>query len=151
MLGFNPRDCLIEVLDGEGVALTSGEAVLAEKQAGKKDPEHDDDFVKIKTELDSTGEIDGAEGEAEFEIHGEKREFEIEVENVETGAYTVRVDNNPVGDIEVVEDDGKMKGKLKFTDPVKAGSLELDFDPRDKLIEVLRDGTVILETLFPNE
>ena len=73
------------------------------------------------------------------------------MENVETGAYTVRVDNNPVGDIEVVEDDGKMKGKLKFTDPVKAGSLELDFDPRDKLIEVLRDGTVILETLFPNE
>jgi hypothetical protein len=51
----------------------------------------------------------------------------------------------------VVEDDGKTKGKLKFTDPVKAGTLELDFDPRDKVIEVLQGGTVILDTLFPNE
>lgn len=151
LLAFKPRDCRIEVLDGEGVALTSGDAVLAEKQAGKNDHKHGDDFIKIKTELDSTGVVENAEGEAEFEIHGEKREFEIEVENVEPGSYTVRVDNNPVGDLEVVEDDGKTKGKLKFTDPVKTDTLELKFDPRDKVIEVLQDGTVILDTLFPNE
>jgi hypothetical protein len=95
LLGFDPRDCAIEVLDGEGIALTSGEAALAEKQAGKKDHENDDGFVKIKTDLDSTGEIDGAEGEAEYEIHGDKREFEIEVEDIPPGFYSVRIGGNP--------------------------------------------------------
>jgi hypothetical protein len=34
-LNFDPRDCRIEILDGDVVVLTSGDAVLAEKNPGK--------------------------------------------------------------------------------------------------------------------
>lgn len=37
LLDFDPRDCLIEVLDGAGVALTSGDAVLTEIPSGPGD------------------------------------------------------------------------------------------------------------------
>ncbi len=35
LLNFDPRDCKIEVLGGDGVVLTSGDAVLSEKHPGK--------------------------------------------------------------------------------------------------------------------
>jgi len=55
------------------------------------------------------------------------------------------------GQIEVVENDGKFKGKLKFSNPESADSEFLDFDPRGEIVEILQGDMVILETLFPEE
>ena len=61
------------------------------------------------------------------------------------------VDEN-VGTVEIVDDGGKLDGKLKFTDPHKAGTTELTFDPRGKTISIQQgDGQVILTTDFPLE
>jgi hypothetical protein len=148
-LSFDPRDCKIELLDGETVVLTSGDAVLAEKEKGKKDKE-DEEGIEIEIDLASTEVIVGARGEAEYEIYAEETEFSVKIKDVPAGSYTVKVDGSQVGVIEVVEDDGDFEGKIKFTDPVEPDTLELDFDPLGKLIEVLNAGdAVILSAQFP--
>ena len=124
--------------------------MLSEKEKGNKD-DNDNDKIIIKADLVSNGKIEGAEGELEFEIDGDEREFEIEIENVPTRLYRLVVADKPVGDIEVVEQDGKTKGKLKFTEPKKAETLLLEFDPRGKIVEVFQDGVLILDALFPDE
>jgi hypothetical protein len=57
----------------------------------------------------------------------------------------------PVHDIEVVEEDDKTKGNLKFTNPQKVETLLLDFDPRGEIVEVFQDNALILDALFPDE
>lgn len=148
LLNFDPRNCKIELLDGDGVAFTSGDDVLSEKQKGK---DKDKNKTVIKVDMESTGEFGGAEGELEYEISDDEREFEVEVEDVPVGLYAVWVGDDNVGDVDVVMNDGKTKGKLKFTDPEKAGTLLLDFDPLGKMIEIRQGDTVFLKALFPTE
>ena len=149
-LNFDPRGCKIEIIDGVGIALTSGDEVLSEKKTGKPDQE---DGIKIVADLTNTGVMEGAKGEAEFEIDADESEFSVKIKDVSAaGSYTIWVDGDEVGTIEVVEDDGKFDGKIKFTDPQKAGASELTFDPRGKTVAIQQgDGQVILTTDFPLE
>jgi hypothetical protein len=159
LLNFDPRNCLIELRDIEGavegeIALTSGDAILSEKTNGKKDDDDDDDDgdkIVIKTDLVSSGEIEGAEGELEFEIDGDEREFEVEIESIPVGTYSLVVADTAVGDIEVVEEDGATRGKLKFSNPQTADTLLLEFNPRGKVVEVFQGSALILDALFPDE
>jgi hypothetical protein len=152
-LNFDPRDCQIELVDGIGTALSSGDAVLAAKETGKPDdkPGNGSSNVKIEVDLTNTGVIAQAEGEAEFSISGVNTEFEIEIENVPAGLYPLLVDGDEKGQIEVIENNGSFSGKLKFTSPVKNGSQALLFSPLGAIVEVLQGDTVILESLFPDE
>lgn len=152
LLTFDPRDCLIELFDASGVVLTSGEAVLAEKAGGPKTDEDDEEeVVKIEAEFISTGVIEGAKGEAELEVWAEETEFSVKIKDVPAGFYAVHVGGIQVGEVEVVEEDGKSTGKIKFTDPLKVGTPELTFDPRGQLIEILQaDLQVILNLIFPD-
>jgi hypothetical protein len=158
-LNFDPRDCPIELLAGsiveldgsEVVVLTSGDDVLSEKKPGKKDDEDDDEGISIEVDLTNTGIINEAEGEAEYEADADEREFSVKIKNVPAGFYAVDVNGTTEGEIEVVEDDGK----VKFTDPLKEGALELDFDLLGQLVEIREtvsvEKEVILEVLFPSE
>jgi hypothetical protein len=158
-LNFDPRGCKIELLDGELVVLTTGEDVLSEETPGKPDDDDDDQGIELEEEFTNTGVsgFESANGEAEYEMDGDEREFSVEIKNVPAGFYTVEVDGTARGDIEVVEDDGEFEGKVKFTDPLKADTLELNFDPLGQLIEIrpvpaeVGDPAleVILEALFP--
>lgn len=161
-LNFDPRGCKIEVLDGEGVILTSGDQVLSEKQPGHHGDdddddgdEGDDDGIEIEADFTSTGVIEGAKGSAEFEIESDTSEFSVKIKDVPAGFYALHIDGTNHGDIEVVEDDGEFEGKLKLSSPQKEGELELLVDPRGQLVEVLQnavEGTpAILEVLFPDE
>lgn len=157
-LNFDPRGCRIEVLDGDTIVLTSGDHVLSEKQPGRDhdhDSDDDGDGIEIETDFTSTGVIEGAKGGAEFEIESEGSEFSVKIKDVPAGFYALHIDGTYHGDIEVVEDDGKLEGRLKLTDPKKEDTLELLVDPRGQLVEVLQnavEGTpVILEVLFPEE
>lgn len=151
-LNFDPRGCKIELLEGEAVVLTTGDDVLSEKKQGKPD---DEDSLKLEAEFTSTGFIEGASGEAEYEVETDEREFSVNIKNVPLGFYSVEVGGMPEGEIEVVEQKKKTAGKVKFTDPQKEGTLELDFDPLGQVIEIRQtegdDPQVILEVLFPDE
>jgi hypothetical protein len=151
LLTFDPRDCLIDLLGVEGVVLTSGDAVLGAKVKGPKGDPDEEEGVEIEADLVSTGVIEGAQGEAEMEVWAEEAEFSVHITDVPAGFYPVLVSGAQVGEIEVVEEDGKLQGKVKFTDPLKAGALELNFEPRGQLVQILQaDLQVILEVTFPD-
>ena len=149
LLNFDPRDCLIEVLDGKGVALTSGDALLVKKARGPKDPETGQARIEVK--LTNTMVLPDAKGKARYKKAGNNTEFSVQLEHVPVGSYPLLVGGGEKGQIEVTEAVGKFEGKLKFGNPQKNNTSMLNFDPRGQVIEVLQGATVILETLFPDE
>ena len=153
LLYFKPRGCLIELHDGGGAALSSGEDVLAEKDNGNNGGGNGNNGKQeISVELDNTGIMPAAEGKATYEIKNNSVEFEVEIEDVPAGSYPLHVDSVERGQIEVIEDDGKFKGKLKFSDPQKEGKVLLDFNPRGEIVEVYSGVDIILEIIpFPDE
>jgi hypothetical protein len=154
-LNFDPRGCKIELLEGNIVLLTTGDDVLSEKKTGKPDKD-DDEGMELEAEFTNTGVIgyESANGEAEYEMEGDEREFSVKVKNAPAGFYTVEVIGEVKGELEVTEVDGKLEGRVKFTEPKKADTLLLDFDPLSQIIEILTVGDpqmVILEASFPSE
>jgi hypothetical protein len=99
--------------------------------------------------LASTGVIPDAEGHAEFEFRPGRAEFEIEIEDVTPGDYDVAVGGEVEGTISVA--DGESDGEIEFRSPQTPGKELLDFDPRDRIIDVLLDGEVVLTALAPAE
>lgn len=144
LLTFDPRGCPVALHDGEGAVLSSGDNVLAPKT----NPGHGHGMSDISAALDSTGVIDGAEGEADYNIKMNSTEFEVGIGNVPEGVYPVDVAGVERGVIEVGPSG---KGNLRFSDPQKEERLALDFDPRGLLIEVRSGVDVILEVFFPDE
>lgn len=153
LLSFKPRDCVIELHDGEGAVLTSGDDVLAEKDKGNNGGGNGNGKMEIEVDLDNNGVYPEAEGEASYLEKNNSVEFEVEIKGVPVGTYPLRVNDDLQGEIDVAvdpnDDDDKLKGKLRFSDPQKEGRELLDFDPRDKWIEVYEGGIVIFDVLFP--
>ncbi len=155
-LNFDPRGCKIELLEGDVVLLTTGDDVLSQKKTRKPDKDNDRG-MDLEAEFTNTGiaGYESAGGEAEYEMKGHGRGFSVKVKNAPAGFYTVEVDGTVEGELEVAE----MGGRLKFTDPQKANTLELDFDPLGQIIEIRPvpanvgdpQPKVILEALFPSE
>ncbi len=95
--------------------------------------------------LERVGPDGDASGSLEWQATADETEFEVEVEDLDDGSYTVVVDNVARGSMRV--DGGE--GELKFNDPPRAGRGLLDFDPRGKLTEVVRNGVVYLRGRLP--
>lgn len=163
LLTFDPRGQQVEVHDGQGAVLTSGDTVFdgggddGGDNGGGDDGGGDDggniDFgtLEIEVELSNTGVYPLASGDAKLEPRMDRTDFSVEIEDVPVGDYTLRVGGNVVGTITVVElMDGSVEGELEFRNPVEPGKVLLDFDPRGQQIDVLEGSTVILETLFPD-
>lgn len=153
-LYFDPRNCLIELHDAIGAALTSGDDVLAAKHNGNSGGGNGNNGKKeIEVELDNLGVYPGAEGEASYIEKNNSVEFDVEIKGVPAGSYPLRVGDTLRGEIVVAaddDDDNTLKGKLRFSDPQKDERLFLDFDPRGQWVEVYEDGTRIFDVLFPD-
>jgi hypothetical protein len=154
-LDFDPRDCLIELHDGSGAVLTSGDAVLEPRTNGNSgggNGNNGNGKTEIEADLDYYGTYPGADGEASYEEKNNSVEFEVEIKGVPEGSYPLWVDNSPRGNIVVAadeDDDDTLKGKLRFSDPQKEERELLDFDPRGKWVEVYEGTTRIFDVLFP--
>jgi hypothetical protein len=105
---------------------------------------------EIAVDFDNTGIIGGAEGEAAFRSKNSGTEFDVEIEDVPEGLYSLAVGGVEQGQIQVVADGDDNKGKIRFSDPQKEDRELLDFDPRGQLIEVLNGTDVVLEVFFPD-
>ncbi len=150
LLNFDPRDCVIELHDAIGAALSSGDDVLEEKGHGGNGNGGHNGRSEVEVDLSNTGVYPEGEGEASYIEKNNSTEFEVEIKRVPMGNYPLRVDDILRGEIAVVEDeDGDFKGKLRFSDPQKEERQLLDFDPRGKWIEVYGGATVIFEVPFP--
>ena len=150
LLTFDPRDQLIEIHDGQGAVLTSGEGVIG--VGGDNDVEIDFGTTSIEVELNNTGIYPEASGDAKLEPRDDRTDFSVEVEDVPIGSYTLRIGGNEVGTIVVVQlQDGSIEGEIEFRNPVEPGKVLLDFDPRGQQVDVLEGATVVLEVLFPGK
>jgi hypothetical protein len=149
LLTFDPQNCPIELLDDSGVALSTGEAVLGDKQTGEGKDKDRGDKTELEVDLDNFGIYPDGSAEAELEIADDHSEFKVKLKDVPVAFYPLQVDGVEVGQIEVVDMDGKLRGELKFRDPEEAGTPLLDFDPRGKAVDVLEGGVVIFGVVFP--
>jgi len=180
LLNFDPRGMGVEIRDETGAVLSSfGEMMDEDDHHGGDGGHHyacDDDsghghgpgmggmghdgpdcvdegdYLEIEVDLDNTGILADAEGEAEWDMNSERVMFAVEIEGIPAGGYALRVDGVEVGTIQAfARHNGEIFGRLGFRDPVVYGMPHLNFDPRGKTIEVLQGESVILEAELPAE
>jgi hypothetical protein len=112
----------------------------------------DGDYIEIEVDLDNTGVLPEAEGEAEWEMNSQRVEFSVEIEDVPVGSYPLKVGGVQVGIIEAFEMHmGDVYGHIMFRDPESYGREHLDFDPRGQKIEIFQGENIILKVDFPME
>ncbi len=120
--------------------------------SGMTDCVDDGEFIEIEVDLENTGVLPEAKGEAEWEMNSNRVEFSVEIEDVPVGFYTLKVGGVEVGIIEAFEmHHGDVYGHIMFRDPESYGREHLDFEPRGQKIEVLQQNNTILEVDFPAE
>jgi hypothetical protein len=146
LLTFDPRGCPIALHDTEGAVLSSGDRVLSPKTSPGQGASGEQGKTDLSGDLESTGFIAGAEGDAVFTVKMNSIEFDVEIRNVPEGLYAVDVAGVERGQIEVNKSG---KGKLRFSDPQKEQRLALDFNPHGQLIEVRAGVDIVLEVFFP--
>jgi len=157
LLDFDPLGALIEVAEGSNVLFS---AVLEPGNGG--DDGGDDNgggsdnappFGNTETEVDliNTGLDPDASGDVELEQRSDRVEFDVEIEDLDTGTYELWVGGALRGQIEVFVTADGTEGELEFRNPVETGKLPLDFNPIGEMITIEQAGSVFLEVQFPTE
>ena len=119
---------------------------------GMHDCVDEGDIEEVEIDLENTGVIPAAKGEAQWEMNAYRVRFAVEVEDVPVGSYALYVGGMQVGVLEAREMHyGDVYGRIGFRDPEVFGAYPMDFDPRGQTIEVMQGGAVILEVVFPTE
>jgi hypothetical protein len=119
---------------------------------GMHDCVDEGDYLEIQLELQNTGVLPDARGEANWELNSHRVMFSVEIEDVPAGGYPLIVGGVQVGMIEAFEmHNGEVYGHLGFRDPEVYGRQHLDFDPRGQKIEVMQGDAAILAVDFPLE
>jgi hypothetical protein len=157
LLDFEPLGELVEIIQGgsailEGVVEPAGTGGPgAPGMPGGGNPPPLGDAQEIEIDLLNDGVYPAGSGEAEYEQRPNRLEFEVEIEDVPVGDYTLFVDGVERGLIQVQFLDEDTEGELEFRYPPEAGKLPLDFDPRGALIEIFEDSASIFHVAFPTE
>ncbi len=144
-LSFDPRGQTVELARGADVLLSVvfPDGAHAARSKGKKKGKNS--RVEIEAELVATGALSGAGGKIAFQSRQGKEQLRVAISDIPPGDYDLRVGGVQVGSI-FVEARG---GKIVFSTQAKKNTLPLTFDPRGQLIEVLRNGAVILQVVLP--
>jgi len=152
LLDFDPRDQIIEIVQGstvvlEGISGNSGD------DPGNGDDDDSPEFGNDEIEVDlvNGGLFPAGSGDAEFEQESDRVDFDVEIEDVPVGPYSLFVGGIERGIIEVVDTVNGPEGEIEFRTPVEAGKLPLDFDPRGELVEILAGGGLAFSVDFPLE
>ncbi|MGB0514172.1 MAG: hypothetical protein ACPGJE_04950, partial [Wenzhouxiangellaceae bacterium] len=141
LLTFDPRGQLIEVLQDGAVVLETispDSGQIPGSDQGNPPPFGN---LEIDADLINAGGFPAGSGDAELELRSNRAGFEVEIEDVPIGPYTLRVDGIDRGTIDVIDTLNGAEGELEFSFPAEPGKLPLDFDPRGLLIEVLDGNT----------
>ena len=174
-LDFDPRGTLIEIFEGNARVFhvdfpTEGTGDDDDGPGDDDDGPGDDDdgpgddddgpgddgdgtSAEITVDLSNAGVYPDGEGEARWERDDDGEiDFDVEIEDVPTGDYTLRVGGVVRGTLTVTEDDGDTEGEIEFGSPTDdPDELPLDFDPRGQLIEILEGDTLIFSATLPEE
>ena len=100
--------------------------------------------IEIEVDFNNTGVDSDASGSVEYEERSDRKDFKVEVEDLEFGSYQLVVGGQVITTFAVNADEVE----LEFRDPVEPGKLLLNFDPLNQLIEIKKDGVVYLSALL---
>jgi len=99
-------------------------------------------------DLAPTDAFPDAGGRAAFDLRPGRADFSVDVDKLPAGSYALRVGEDVEGTIEVGADGS---GSIEFRSPAIPGTELLDFDPRDRIIDVLAGDVIALTALAPAE
>jgi len=156
LLDFDPLDKIVEVVANGQVVVEGILDSQTDDDRDEDEPELDlrrpeGDEVEIEIDLLNSGVFAAGEGDAELELRDDRSEFDVEIEDVPVGSYSLFVGGVERGVIEVVQFADGTEGELEFRDPVEPGKVLLDFDPRDQVIEIFDAASLIFSADFPAE
>ena len=99
--------------------------------------------------LTSTGLDGDASGRVRYRVDDRGRhDFNVEIEDVPVGNYTLRVAGAVRGTIRVLSTVNGVQGEIEFSTKIEPGHVLLTFDPRGQLIEVLSPAGIFFSHLF---
>jgi hypothetical protein len=143
-LTFDPRGQLLEITRAGGIYFShlfgngsggSGGAIP----------------FRLEVPLLSTGADANASAKAELKQKASgQQSFEVEVEDVNIGAYDLLVGGTVRGTINVVAVDGGTRGQIEFESEPDSGELLLNFPVAGQEIIVQQGATVFFRRIFPN-
>lgn len=155
---FDPRGALIEIredaCDETGTAIFFIEAFPGASAGDDSDRpgpggEHSGPDLEVVYGIPNQGVYPGAESSAVFYRDEDGREFEVEIEDVPAGNYTLEVGGQERGTIVAAvdeddddDDDFSAEGEIEFANP--------NFSISGESIRILEGNSVIFEGLFPN-
>lgn len=135
-LDFDPRGSQISIEDDSG-------KILETKFNSEGDP--DGTLVNEITALTPTVLAPGGEGSARYQSTGERSTFKVEIEDIPEGDYDLYIDGIHRGFISVESGKkGTTKGEIEFDSQPDSMKQPLEFDPRNKSIDIIRNA----ETYF---
>jgi hypothetical protein len=160
-------------IDGDGVPDTSDDDVDGDGKSNRLDDDcdgdgkgrgkdDDDDGNDGIDDDDDTGEIEiglkrGEDAPAGSRVRVKIRkllsgeiEFEVDGRGLAEGTYDIVVDGKKLGDLEMVDDDGRTEGETEFeTTPDDGDELPLPFDPSGLPVEIQSSGKVLFSGTVP--
>lgn len=147
-LDFDPRGQTVEVLNAAGAVVLS--TALGGTGGGAGVGSIACQENELRRLLLNAGVAPLGKADARHRVRDDcRRDFRVEVEDVATGSYRLRVAGVDRGPITVVSVAGGTEGEIEFdTHPDEAGERLLDFDPRGALVEVVQGGTVFFERVL---
>lgn len=145
-LTFDPRGKLIEVRNSGGLYFSHLFGFGDNPGGTNAVPPP----ARLELPLFNLGPAPGGSARAEFKRDDRgRRSFEVEMEDVPVGSYTLSVGGTAVGVVTVISTLGGTRGQLEFEDEPDGGTLQLAFDPLGADITLARDGTVYFQRTFP--
>lgn len=162
LLDFNPFGAMLSVTQGPDILFNLNFPATPGSDNGNPDdciinPSGDDcddggnngngsnnQNVEIELDFNNSGADSGASGSVEYKVRSDRRDFKVEVEDIEFGTYQLVVGGQVITTFSVNSDEIE----LEFRDPVESGKLPLNFNPLNQLIEIKKNGTVYLSTLL---
>ncbi len=145
LLDFNPFGHPLSVSQGSTVFFTLDfPSTPGGGDGGGNNGGGNNQNIEIELDLINSGIDPDASGSIEYEVRSDRKDFKVEVEDLDFGTYQIVVGGNSVASL-VVNDD---EAELEFRDPAEPGKLPLNFDPLNQLVEIKQSGNVYLSVLL---
>lgn len=150
LLTFDPRNQPIDILNASSQLVLSQTFPNQNSTGGGNPGLPGGDDLEIELPLANTGVYPQGDAEAKFEQRPDRTEFSVELEDIPVGNYPLFVGGAQKAVISVASLPGGTEGEIEFRNPVEAGKVLLDFDPRGQLIEVFEGSTLLFSSDFTN-
>jgi hypothetical protein len=147
-LDFDPRGAALElrIISGTGVGTNPPPPPPAPNGSNPPPFGNSDQTVNLVV----APSFSLGSGKARLRREADRVRFDVEIEDVPIGSYSVRVDGVHRGTLLVSLRNGKTEGELEFAFPQDDLKPLLNFDPRGKLVEIRSGTQVVAQVTFVN-